>query len=94
MPERFGIGSLVRVSPSDPAHHTRAPRYVRGHIGMVVEVQGESVLPDDLFGGIEPPRRQAIYAVRFPARELWGAGDHTVTVHCWEAYLDSAEEAR
>ena len=37
---RFAVGDLVRTRPVDPPHHTRIPRYTRGHVGEVVEVQG------------------------------------------------------
>jgi nitrile hydratase len=30
---------------------------------------------------------EAVYAVRFPAAELWGEGAHTITVDLWESYL-------
>ncbi len=88
MSEPFGLGSRVRVRAADPAHHTRAPRYARGHVGVVVEAQASCLLPDDLFSRSGPARCQTVYAVRFTAEELWGAGDHRVIVHCWEDYLE------
>jgi hypothetical protein len=33
---------------------------------------------------------ETCYAVRFSAVDLWGSGDHTVTVDLWESYLDRA----
>ncbi|MCW2858857.1 MAG: hypothetical protein JWP48_565 [Actinoallomurus sp.] len=81
-------GTLVRARPTDPDHHTRVPRYVRGHVGEIVERQGEWPLPDDSARGIAPPRVEAVYTVRFPARDLWGTGSHTVTVDLWESYLE------
>jgi hypothetical protein len=80
-------GTLVRARPGDPDHHTRVPRYVRGHVGEIVERQGEWPLPDDSARGVVP-RVEAVYAVRFPARDLWGTGSHTVTVDLWESYLE------
>ena len=32
----YPAGSRVRVRTGDPDHHTRVPRYVRGHTGEVV----------------------------------------------------------
>jgi nitrile hydratase len=29
-----------------------------------------------------------VYAVRFPAAQLWGEGEHTVTVDLWQSYLE------
>ncbi|MBO0774824.1 MAG: nitrile hydratase subunit beta [Actinobacteria bacterium] len=85
---RLAPGARVRARAGDPAHHTRVPRYVRGHIGEVVDCEGEWPLPDDRARGIDPPRVQPVYAVRFPAAELWGQGSHTVTVDLWESYLE------
>ncbi len=84
----YPAGARVRVRACDPDHHTRVPRYVRGHTGEVVAVLGRWPLPDDRARGIAPPRVQACYAVRFSAADLWGSGDHTVTVDLWESYLD------
>jgi nitrile hydratase subunit beta len=87
--ERFSPGDLVRASRVDPPHHTRLPRYARGAIGTVVERQGRYPLPDRRARCLtaEP---EAVYAVRFTARELFGGGDHTVTVDLWESYLGPA----
>ncbi|HWG62722.1 MAG TPA: SH3-like domain-containing protein [Streptosporangiaceae bacterium] len=81
-------GTRVRVRAEDPDHHTRVPRYVRGHDGEVIEGQGSWPLPDDRARGIEPPRVETVYAVRFPAAVLWGEGSHSVTVDLWESYLE------
>ena len=86
----YPVGARVRVRNTDPDHHTRMPRYVRGHTGEVVAALGRWPLPDDRARGIDPPRQETCYAVRFPAAELWGSGDHTVTVDLWESYLDRA----
>ena len=45
-------------------------------------------MPDDSARGIDPPRIQTCYVVRFSAADLWGSGDHTVHVDLWESYLD------
>jgi nitrile hydratase subunit beta len=85
----FSPGDRVRVHLDDPRHHTRAPRYVRGHVGQVIEVHGEHPLPDRVVAsrGTEQVVL-SVYAVRFPASELWGEGDHSVTVDLWDAYLE------
>ena len=85
----YPAGSWVRVRAGDPDHHTRVPRYVRGHSGEVVAVLGRWPVPDDSARGL-PPRVETCYAVRFHAADLWGGGDHTVTVDLWESYLDRA----
>jgi nitrile hydratase len=53
-----------------------------------VAALGRWPLPDDSARGITPPRIETCYAVRFSAADLWGSGDHTVTVDLWESYLD------
>jgi nitrile hydratase subunit beta len=87
---RFALGSRVRARSLDPDHHTRLPRYLCGHVGEVIAGGQEWPLPDDVARGIGPPRVEAVYAVRFTAAELWGAGDHTVTADLWECYLEEA----
>jgi hypothetical protein len=86
----YPAGTRVRVRALDPDHHTRMPRYVRGQAGEVVAALGRWPLPDDSARGIAPPQVQTCYAVRFSAADLWGSGDHTVTVDLWESYLDRA----
>jgi hypothetical protein len=87
---RFAPGERVRARALDPDHHNRLPRYVRGHVGEVIEPQGQWPLPDDKAQGIEPARIETVYAVRFPAASLWGTGTHTVSVDLWESYLEEA----
>lgn len=89
MPERFSPGDLVRTTRTDPAHHTRLPRYARGAIGTVVERQGRYPLPDDRARCL-PAEPEPVYTVRFCAGELFGEGEHTVTVDLWESYLRPA----
>lgn len=89
--DRFAPGDRVLVRSDDRAGHTRAPRYVRGHRGTVVQRHGNHPLPDAVVDGAEPATVvQPAYAVRFSAAELWGEGAHTVTVDLWERYLEAA----
>jgi nitrile hydratase len=86
---KFAVGDRVRAVPVDPDHHTRVPRYVRGQVGEVVEVQGVWPLADDRARGFAEPRVEAVYTVRFPASALWGPGnEHWVQVELWESYLE------
>ncbi len=84
----FAAGTRVRVKTGDPDHHTRVPRYVRGHTGVIVTAIDQWPVPDDSARGVDPPRVQTCYVVRFSAADLWGSGDHTVNVDLWESYLD------
>lgn len=88
----FKAGDTVRAKTMHPAGHTRLPRYVRGHVGMIESVRGCHVFPDsNAMGKGEDP--QWLYTVRFEGRELWGTdGDPTLTVSvdAWEPYLEKA----
>lgn len=91
-PALFAVGARVRARNMHPVGHTRLPRYVRGRIGTIAQVHGVHVFPDTHAGG-EGEHPQWVYAVAFPARELWGeAADPTVSVSvdCWESYLEPA----
>jgi nitrile hydratase len=88
----FKPGEKVRAKNINPRTHTRLPRYVRGHIGMIEKVIGFHVFPDsNAEGHGENP--QWLYCVRFDGREVWGAdADPTVkvSVDAWESYLEPA----
>jgi nitrile hydratase subunit beta len=84
--DRFRPGDRVLTSRADPAHHTRLPRYARGAAGTVLETEGRYPLPDDRSRGL-PGEPEPVYAVSFGAAELFGAGDHQVTLALWESYL-------
>jgi hypothetical protein len=85
---RFAAGARVRAEVADPDGHTRLPRYVRGHVGEVVEVRANWQLPDEAVRGVV--RVEPVYAVRFDAAELWGSGSHSVILELWESYLQEA----
>ena len=86
---RFTPGDRVRTARVDPPHHSRLPRYARGAVGTVVEPQGLHPLADLRAQGL-PAEPEPVYTVRFPARELFGQGDHGVTVDVWESRLEDA----
>lgn len=86
---RFAVGDRVRTKTVDPPHHTRLPRYARGQVGEVVEVQGTWPLADDRARGFTDPSVEPVYTIRFPAEDLWGPpGGHWVHVELWESYLE------
>jgi nitrile hydratase subunit beta len=89
-PARFKLGMHVRAKNINPVTHTRLPRYVRGHVGVVERVQGCHVFPDTAAVG-KGEHPQWLYTVCFDARELWGdEADPTVTVsiEAFEPYLE------
>jgi hypothetical protein len=89
--DRFAPGDRVRTRAHDPAGHTRLPRYARGAVGVIVEPAGRHPLADDRAAGLRS-EAQPVYHVRFAAADLFGGGDHSVTVELWEDYLTPAEE--
>src|SRR5262249_57080466 len=63
-PARFKAGDRVRARNMHLTGHTRLPRYVRGHIGTVMQAHGGHVFPDSNAAGLgETP--QWLYNVRF-----------------------------
>jgi nitrile hydratase len=90
--DRFAPGVRVRTRTTDPAGHTRLPRYARGAVGVVVEPAGRHPLADDRARGLAGDA-QTVYHVRFAATDLFGAGDHSVTVELWEDYLTPVEDS-
>ena len=91
-PARFARGDHVRAKMIHPPTHTRLPRYVRGHIGIIERVLGCHVFPDsNATGAGEDP--QWLYTVTFDGDELWGNGSDPnlkVSVDAWEPYLERA----
>jgi hypothetical protein len=83
---RFAAGDRVRARSADPDGHTRLPRYVRGHVGEVLEVLATWSVPDEVVRGVS--RAEPVYTVRFGAAELWGSGHHAVILDLWESYLE------
>jgi nitrile hydratase len=91
-PAKFKAGDRVRAKNINPVTHTRLPRYVRGHVGVVELNHGCQVFPDSAATGAgDDP--QWLYTVVFTGIELWGAdADPTVTVSvdAFEPYLEPA----
>jgi nitrile hydratase beta subunit len=91
-PALFAPGDRVRAKTIHPPTHTRLPRYVRGHVGIVERVLGCHVFPDsNATGAGENP--QWLYTLTFDGSELWGNGSDPnlkVSVDAWEPYLERA----
>lgn len=85
----FKAGDRVRTRQINPVHHTRLPRYLRGHAGEIVTCHGAHVFPDSNSRGLgEDPRW--LYTVRFRASDIWG-NDARDVIHAdlWEPYLEA-----
>jgi nitrile hydratase len=87
---RFKEGDAVRARNMHPLGHTRLPRYVRGRRGTIARFHGIQEFPDTPADGhLTSP--QAVYSVRFVARELWGeSGEQRSDVYLdlWDSYLE------
>jgi nitrile hydratase subunit beta len=74
-----------------PGGHTRLPAYAAGARGRVVRLHGSHVLPDSNAHGLgEAP--EPLYAVAFPASELWAHPEHPrdeVVLDLWQSYLET-----
>jgi nitrile hydratase len=89
---RFKPGDRVRAKNIHPVSHTRLPRYVRGHVGVVERLHGSHVFPDTVVAG-QGESPQWLYTVVFDNRDLWGQdADPTVkvSIDAFEPYLDPA----
>ena len=91
-PAKFKPGDRVRAKNIHPVTHTRLPRYVRGHVGVVERDHGCQVFPDSaaMEAGENP---QWLYTVVFDGAELWGPdADPTVkvSIDAFEPYLEAA----
>jgi len=89
---KFAAGDRVRARNMHPVGHTRLPRYVRGHEGVVEAVRDGFVLPDTNAHG-EGENPEWVYTVVFAGRELWGEDSDptlSVSVDAWENYLEPA----
>ncbi|MEH6645052.1 nitrile hydratase subunit beta [Sulfitobacter sp.] len=72
--------------------HTRLPSYAAGVQGRILRYHGTHVLPDSNAHGLgEAP--EPLYAVVFPAFELWQHPEHPrdeVVLDLWQSYLAAA----
>ena len=88
-PPRFADGDRVRVANPVTAGHTRVPRYVRNRVGRVLRRSCGWSHPTEAASTGRHGPIEHIYAVSFPAADLFGAGaDHTVVVDIWERDLE------
>src|SRR6195256_1502260 len=86
---KFKAGDRVRAKNIPPVTHTRLPRYVRGHVGVVERDHGCHVFPDSAAteSGENP---QWLYTVVFDGAELWGpdaARAEKISIAALEPYL-------
>jgi hypothetical protein len=91
---RFAPGQGVRVEQRETAGHNRAPRYIRGKVGVVERVCGTFGNPEELAYGQSAGARVQLYRVRFPQRAVWtdygGPPSDTIDVEVYEHWLEPA----
>jgi len=90
VPPHFKVGQTVRARNMHPTGHTRLPRYARGKVGAIVRDHGVYTFPDTN-AHFQGEKRQHVYSVRFPARELWGghaSPQDSVHLDLWDDYLE------
>lgn len=94
---QFEVGQSVRTARPTANRlvdggHTRLPIYAAGARGRVLRLHGTHVLPDSNAHGLgEAP--EPLYAVVFPASELWANPEHSedeVVLDLWQSYLEPA----
>jgi len=86
----FEVGQRVRARNLNPTGHTRLPRYARGKVGIIARDHGVYTFPDSN-AHLQGEKRQHVYSVRFPARELWGehaSPRDSVHLDMWDDYLE------
>ncbi|APE42953.1 nitrile hydratase subunit beta [Sulfitobacter alexandrii] len=93
----FAVGDAVMTrapaeNPQVRGGHTRLPAYAAGARGRILRLHGTHVLPDsNAHGKGEAP--EPLYAVAFPASELWAHPEHPgdeVVLDLWQSYLRPA----
>lgn len=88
---RYDIGRRVRARLSASPGHTRVPRYVRGHAGVVRSFHGAHIVPDESAEGREVA--EPLYTVTFMLADLFperaGSPDK-VSLELWERHLEPA----
>jgi nitrile hydratase len=88
---RFEVGEHVVARNINPVGHTRLPRYVRGHRGVIERDHGVFIFADT--NAMTRDRKpQHCYSVRFLATELWGpeaSARDSVFVDLWDDHLES-----
>lgn len=74
---KFGSGDRVRIDDRAPLGHCRAPLFVRGHLGTVVEIHGAFRDPERLAYHQPGLPAQVLYKIRLQQTDLWPdyAGD-------------------
>ncbi len=95
---RYKPGDAVRVDDRAVAGHCRAPWYLRGQEGVVVEVLGNFRDPERLAYLRPGLPRQILYKVRFEQASIWpnyiGASSDALEADITENWLHASDTAK
>jgi nitrile hydratase len=89
---RFAAGDNIIVRNINPTAHTRLPRYLRGHRGVIESDHGVFIFPDTHAAG-KGAKPQHCYSVRFTAQEVFGregGARDALYVDVFDDYMDPA----
>ena len=87
---QYAVGDVVRVKDGAPLGHTRVPRYVRGKVGVITNLHGNFILPDQRVAD-GSMLYQPVYRVCFAAQQVWGddaAPKDKLYLEMWEDYIE------
>jgi len=89
----YKVGDFVRVVSTAKSGHVRAPVYLLGKKGKIVNIQGSYLNPEDVAHFKEKVLRLPLYLVEFALEEVWGdacppkSRKDTVRVEFYEHWL-------
>jgi nitrile hydratase len=92
---RFLVGEKVRVINLAKGGHVRTPDYILGHSGIVIQMCGMFLNPEDLSVGITRGPVVALYRVSFSMSDLWGSEQRnsrdTLCIEIYDHWLERVE---
>jgi nitrile hydratase len=95
MSAKFAVGDDVMVRAAFPPGHIRAPYFIRGHGGRVIQILGAFANPEELAYNRDGKPDLALYRVQFRQTDLWpdyeGSPKDTTIVDIYENWLRPAE---
>ena len=94
---QYANGQRVTVDDRDALGHCRAPFYLRGQTGTIVEIHGAFRDPEKLAYHAPGLPAQMLYKVSFRRGDLWGdaceGADETLEADIYENWLRAPAEA-
>jgi nitrile hydratase len=98
MTAAFAAGQRVQILATPTVGHSRVPSYARGRVGVVERVLSDYVIPEDEAWMRLDGRREVLYRVRIPQRQLWPdyqpRTDDALELEIFEHWLQEAPDDR